>query len=110
MDMSIVASPLVLWSLCIKQHTGFSAVLNFDIEQLNVCSSCKTTLSSQHSTDCRETAAPVAWVESLCLKLQTVLVFLLCSTTTMHGSIFVQLVKQLCHHNTQLTDVKQLHL
>ena len=51
MDMSIVASPLVLWSLCLKLHTGFSAVLNYDNEQLDVCSSCKTALSSQHSTD-----------------------------------------------------------
>ncbi len=50
----------------------------------------------------------VVW--SLCLKLQTVLVFLLCLTMTISNSMFVVLVKQLCHHNTQLTDVKQLHL
>ena len=30
MDMSIVASPLVLWSLCIKQHTGFPTLLQQD--------------------------------------------------------------------------------
>ena len=50
----------------------------------------------------------VVW--SLCLKLQTVLVFLLCLTMTISNSMFVVLVKQPCHHNTQLTDVKQLHL
>ena len=40
---------------------GVFAVLNHDDARLDVCSACKTALSSQHSTDERETTAPVAW-------------------------------------------------
>ena len=40
---------------------GVPAVLNYEDKQLDVCSSGKTALSSQHSTDRHETTAPVAW-------------------------------------------------
>jgi len=84
------------------------AMLNYDDEQLDVCS--KTALSSQHSTYLKEPTASVAWAWSLCLKLQTDLAFLLCSIKTMSNSMIVHLAKQPCHHNTQLTDMNQLHL
>ena len=65
-------------------------MFNLNDERADTCSSCNITLSSQHSTALTGTnyLALVAWVRSLCLKLQTVLVFLICSTMTMSISMF----------------------